>query len=158
MNCSLSLCGHCQFVTWLIGHTSKSYGRSQEVETTLRQLKYVNWLVQKQSTCMYHQNQMMHSSSIHIRHTKSWRYDSVGVSLAIYSHKSVAYTKHSVSVLIQMYSYHTQTFKLHTLLGVTELRRWWLDFMLSTSFLIVDNSVVIPISHNICLRTCISLW
>jgi len=90
MNCSWSPCGHCQFVTWPIGHTSKNYGRSQEVETSLKHLKYVNWLVQKQSTCMYHQNQTMHSSSIHIKHTKSWRHDSVGVSLAIYSHKSVA--------------------------------------------------------------------
>ena len=68
----------------------QNYGRSQEVETTLRQLKYVNWLVQKQSTFMYHWNQMMHSSRIHIRHTKSWRYDSVGVSLAIYSQNAVA--------------------------------------------------------------------
>ena len=42
-----------------------SMATRQEVETTLRQLKYVNWLVQKQSTFMYHQNQMMHCSGIY---------------------------------------------------------------------------------------------
>ena len=44
--------------------------------------------------CTYHQNQMMHSSSthMHIRHTKSWRHDSVRhnhISLAC-SHMAVA--------------------------------------------------------------------
>ena len=45
------------------------------MEIILRQLKYVNWLVQKQYTSMYHQN---HEGM------------TVGASLAIYSHKSVA--------------------------------------------------------------------